>query len=259
MSAMSSTDLASAVEGARGTDFVTRLQLLERLAPKWTVSAEPRRKEANGGESLAWVLSYPCSDEVRTVLGLVRAHVLPPPSEGGASKGYIYGAACDPALPLSIAGQPLVEAALGSLRAAGREAAVLSGWARLPGLCGWIVETKGWERVDLGKAKVDEATGALTLEETGQDPAELAAAVEAIARGRPRSGHSVLGQGTFKAGEPGVVSLAEEYAASLRENVDSELSLYASCGAEFSAVSYMHDTSPEELRDSAGCTLAFDI
>ena len=52
-------------------------------------------------------------------------------------------------------------------------------------LCAWVVETRAWERVDGAKCGYDD---------------ETAGAVEAVARGRPRPGHSVLGVGTFKVG-----------------------------------------------------------
>ena len=72
-------------------------------------------------------------------------------------------------------------------RGAGRVMAV----APLPGFCRWIVSEAAWH--------LDEKA-------PGYDK-EQPAAVEAVARGVPREGHKVLGQGTFKAAQPALVRL----------------------------------------------------
>jgi len=86
--------------------------------------------------------------------------------------------AAHPALSL-VAAVPLLDAALD-------EDKNRFALAALPGLCPWAAETLSSESVSL-KTKF------------GQNPFEAA---EAIASGKPRPGHSVLGQGTFRDAKP---------------------------------------------------------
>lgn len=92
--------------------------------------------------------------------------------------GVLFGAATHPALPL-LASSPLVDAALYEKR----ERTAL---AALPGLCVWARGILANESVSL-KTKF----GEVAFE-----------AAEAVAEGRPRPGHSVLGQGTFRDARP---------------------------------------------------------
>ena len=116
--------------------------------------------------------------------------------------------------------------------------------APLHGLCGWIVSEAAWERVDSSMP--------------GFDP-EQPAAVEAVARGVPRAGHSVLGVGTFKAAEPAFKHLALEYAARCTGDADSEVAMYSAAGAEIVGINWMHAQDEEALRDCAGCTVSMRL
>ena len=84
---------------------------------------------------------------------------------------------------------PLIDASRKYLakRGAGRVMAV----APLPGFCQWIVSEAAWHALD------------------DKDPGysdDQPSAVEAVAKGVPREGHSVLGHGTFTAAQPALVS-----------------------------------------------------
>jgi hypothetical protein len=123
-----------------------------------------------------------------TPLAILRAHAKP-----GANKALLFGAACDPALPLSAAGAPLVKAAVAALRERrpgekGKEEGVattraISGWCRLPNLCRWLADTKAWELVD---ASLLAEVGHEISGDSDADVSAIAEAVEAVAMGKPR-------------------------------------------------------------------------
>ena len=89
----------------------------------------------------------------------------------------------------------------------------------------------------------------------------------AVALGKPRPGHSVLGHGTFNAAQPAWEALAERYISEQLElsstegllGSGSELSLYMEHGATRVGIAAMQDTSPEGLATAGGAmaVLAF--
>ena len=120
--------------------------------------------------------------------------------------GVLFGAATHPALPL-VAVRPLLDAALD-------EEPERFALAALPGLCQWavkvIAEENGdlkdkfgewiWRVVERARARARERDQELTRGAGAGDVA--VGAGEAIALHRPREGHSVLGQGTFRDARP---------------------------------------------------------
>ncbi|KAJ1454564.1 hypothetical protein M885DRAFT_521457 [Pelagophyceae sp. CCMP2097] len=102
----------------------------------------------------------------------------------------------------------------------------------LPGLCDWVQVAEAWQR----------------FPPPGRD------AVEAVAKRRPRPGHSVLGAGTFKDAEAAWKTLALGYAECTTEG---EALMYRSAGARLIGVNYMHETSEEALNASAGTTAIY--
>jgi hypothetical protein len=149
---------------------------------------------------------------------------------------------CHPALPLAHAGLPLIAAARAELHQRGAERVMAV--AALPGLCRQIVDEAAWLQL---RSRMGE----------GDFNEEQPAAVEAVARGVPRPGHSVLGVGTFEAARPGIEVLALDYAQHADE--DTEAGAYRAAGADLAGVHYMHDTSAEAMRESAGCTAGFEF
>ena len=121
---------------------------------------------AQGG--FAWMLVPIGADESAQPLASLRA----------TPSGVLFGAATHPKLPL-VAVRPLVDAALDERRDRFALAA-------LPGLCLWA------------SGVISSEQGALK-EQFGEEAVE---ACEAIALHRPRKGHSVLGQGTFRDAKP---------------------------------------------------------
>jgi hypothetical protein len=233
------------------SELKDRLALTAELSAKWVVKAEVCPE----GTNFEFTLSYPhgasggepAAASAATLLGVVKAFKM-------GTTAYVFGAGCEPALPLADAGKSLVAAAVAELRARG--AAEVRGWARLPGLCAWLVDTEAWQLVDGDMVHELAAKGQL-VDGDATDPALLAACVEAVATGQPRPGHAVLGHGTFTLAEPAWVALAADFAQFQSYDPTTEVALFKACGAAFTKVQFMHDKSPEALRDNGGCTLAF--
>lgn len=143
---------------------------------------------------------------------------------------------------VATAGPPLVHAARAELQRRGAERVIAV--APLAGLCGWIVDGERWLHLDRSADGFDE---------------EQPGAVEAVARGEPRPGHSVLGRGTFNAAKPAFEHLALEYAKMMLHAPDSECAAFRAADADLVGVSYMHASSEAALRDSAGCTASFEL
>eukprot|EP00961_Rhodomonas_salina_P121221 1631692-Rhodomonas_salina.1 len=161
-----------------------------------------------------------------------------PSGPSGALTGLLVGANSDPALPLSSVGPKLISTACEELKL--RDVDNIVAVAPLAGFCEWIRRESAW---DSGTFSPDES-----------------ASIEAIAKGVPRPGHSVLGQGTFKAGRAGMEQLAMAYATTeLRANQDSAMCMYADAGAELQGINYMHATDPDALSDCAGCTVVMQF
>jgi hypothetical protein len=244
---------------ARGShELKDRLALTAELSEKWAIQAQVCPE----GENFKFTLAYPHEARENSV-SLVESPSGSPAAPAATLLGvliafkkddtaYVFGAGCDPGLPLSEAGKPLVVAAVSELRKRG--AAEVRGWARLPGLCDWLKETEAWQLVDAEMVRELAAEGQVAED---ADPGALAACVEAMAKGQPREGHEVLGQGTYTAAEPAWVALATDFAQFQSFDPTTEVSLFKGCGAMFTRVQYMHDKSPEAMRDNAGCTLAF--
>lgn len=151
----------------------------------------------------------------------------------------LIGAQVDPALSLSSVGKPLIRAARNELKLRGCERVVAV--APLTGLCAWVRAERAWEGLDAAAPDYD---------------AEQPEAVEAVAKGVPRAGHSVLGVGTYRAARPPFERLAMTYANASLADADAELAMYASSGAVLERVHWMHATDEGALRDCAGCSVS---
>jgi len=234
----------SQFETARGASLEARLALGKALTEKSAFKldqdeAEAKALEAEAGMAPGSQLTFVLSVE-GTAVAIMRAASMPIGQENAGFYGLLIGTQCDPALCLSSVGMPLVGAAQKQLKARGAERVLAV--APLPGLCAWVVEHEKWNHLDRGAAGyTDDQPGA----------------VEAVARGVPRPGHSVLGIGTFKAARPPFEILALEYARSqLVADTDSEAGMFAACGAEVVGVNWMHNPDPEAMKDCAGCTVS---
>ena len=193
---------------------------------------------AASGTNLTLVLSVE-----GTAVALMRAALMPSGQTTGGPTGLLIGAQCDPALSLSSVGVPLIRAARNELKLRGCDRVVAV--APLTGLCEWVASEAAWERLDASAPDYHP---------------DQPGSVEAIAKGVPRPGHSVLGQGTFKAAQPAMVKLAMEYAStSALDDPDAEVAMFAASGAKANKVNWMHATDPDALRDCAGCTVTMQF
>ena len=145
----------------------------------------------------------------------------------------LYGMKTRRPLPPSVAAR-LVRAAA-ETAAEAPENKKLTALVALPRLCAWARAGERWNDAEV----LSKSNG------------EACEAAEAIALGRPREGHSVLGRGTFAAAEPAWVALAE---AHMEEDADvlGELMAYKSVLPGAFRAAHMADGDPEYLAVAGG-------
>lgn len=130
---------------------------------------------------------------------------------------------------------PLVEVAL---KEAGENGEQPQAIASLSGLCDWVGSAIQ------GIVHSKELT---RLQENDKASFE---AVQAIATGVPRSGHSVLGVGTYRDGEEGWKALAREFC--VQKSLSHECNLYEKRDARLVDIEHMADRSPSYLQSAGG-------
>lgn len=142
---------------------------------------------------------------------------------------------------------PLVKAALNDASSNGEQPQAL---ASLDGLSAWVkscLAANGTGSKEL-KSIVNDMDG-------GSENAKLLyEAVKAIATGKPRPGHRVLGAGTYRDGQPLWEKLAREYAegGGGPGMMASEVELYRTNGMSIVAVEHLADTSNDYLKSAGG-------
>lgn len=147
----------------------------------------------------------------------------------------LYGMKTRRPLPPSVAAR-LVRAAVEKAKdASGPEKKNLTALVALPRLCSWARTGERWNDA----AVLSRSNG------------EACEAAEAIALGRPREGHSVLGRGTFAAAEPAWVALAETHMEEDAE-VLREILAYKSVLPGAFRAAHMADGDPEYLAVAGG-------
>jgi hypothetical protein len=158
----------------------------------------------------------------------------------------LLGASCSPNYPLLKTCGPLVKRALNEMEGGGDQIQAL---AALDGLCDWTAECidkqgEGSEALSKLMAKVND--------DNDEEALKLLEAVQAIATGIPRPGHSVVGQGTYRDGEPAWIALAKEFG---HKGLSPEVELYQNHGAQVVEVLHLADTSPAYLQKAGGAML----
>ena len=141
---------------------------------------------------------------------------------------------------------PLVKTALNDAGSNGEQPQAL---ASLDGLCAWVESCLA----NNGKGG-KELESIVNQMEEGREDAKLFEACKAIATGKPRPGHRVLGAGTYRDGQPLWEKLAQEYAAGggVPDMMASEVELYRANGMEIVAVEHLADTSAQYLKSAGG-------
>jgi len=131
-------------------------------------------------------------------------------------------------------GQPLVEQAVHDAGENGEQPQAI---ASLAGLCDWV------------KTSLQTPGDCKALEELKSTSPIGFAAVQAMATGIPRSGHSVVGVGTYRDGEEGWKAIATEY---VTRGLSDEASLYLQHGGRLVTIEHLADQNPHYLASAGG-------
>lgn len=149
---------------------------------------------------------------------------------------------------------PLVQRAVQDAEEYGEQP---QGMANLQGLCAWVAAaaTTSMEgNTSDGGSSNSNLPGSQVLKELHDtDPAALEA-VQAIATGVPRPGHSVVGQGTYRDGQEAWKRLAKEY---IELGLADEANLYQQHRGKLVVIEHMADTSPTYLQTAGGAMARF--
>lgn len=137
---------------------------------------------------------------------------------------------------------PLLDAALADASIEGEQPQAM---ATLHGLCDWVAECIRHEENSGSNPPKSEALQKM------KESSDLVSfhAVQAIATGIPREGHSIVGQGTFRDGEQGWEALAQEFT---KLKLADEVELYHARGGTVAVIEHLADTKPEYLRSAGG-------
>ena len=152
-----------------------------------------------------------------------------------AHRNIMFGAqAADEELEITC--RPLLEAALDDCSLQGEQVQALS---TLHGLSAWVADCCHQKQSSQVLSKLDPV---------------VREAVQAIATGLPRPGHSVVGQGTFRDGAAGWQALAEEF---ITLQLSPECRLYQAHGAQLLTVEHLADRQPAYLASAGGAMARF--
>ena len=150
-----------------------------------------------------------------------------------AHRNIIFGARASHTFSLQEVCSPLVEKAVHDAGENGEQPQAI---ASLAGLCNWIktaLNTGDCDALELLKSN----------DSTGFE------AVQAIATGIPRPGHSVVGVGTYRDAEEGWKAVAIEF---VEKNLSDEATLYRQHGARLVGIEHLADRNPDYLTSAGG-------
>lgn len=151
-----------------------------------------------------------------------------------AHRNMIFGARSLHGFTMKDVCPPLVDKAIQDAGENGEQPQAI---ASLIGLCDWVkkcIETSsGSEQLDILRSN---------------DPGSFEA-VQAIATGIPRSGHSVVGVGTYRDAEEGWKKLAKEF---VELELSEEAELYLLRGARLVGIEHLADRNPDYLASAGG-------
>ena len=114
--------------------------------------------------------------------------------------------------------------------------------ASLKGLCKWV------------DSAVQGSVHSTELARLQQNDKAGFEAVQAIATGVPRSGHSVVGMGTYRDGAEGWKALAKEF---VETSMSDECNLYQKRDARLVDIEHLADRSPSYLQSAGGAMARF--
>jgi hypothetical protein len=204
--------------------FSTEALDLEFIRKNYVV----RRRGDDGYGSREYLLVPPgaTKDQVQQDPSLPAAVLL-------AHRNIVFGARTSHDFLLQEVCPPLVEKAVHD---AGENGEQPQAMASLAGLCNWI--------------NVSLETGACeALEQLKANNLTSFEAVQAIATGIPRPGHSVVGEGTYRDAEEGWKAVAIEF---VEKDLSEEATLYRQQGARLVAIEHLADRNPDYLASAGG-------
>ena len=132
---------------------------------------------------------------------------------------------------------PLVELALKDCSSQGEQPQAI---ASLNGLCEWVQKCL---------QDGDGSSSSEVLAKLKKEDVTAWEAVQAIATGIPRKGHSVIGVGTFRDGEKGWKALAREF---VDRKLAEEVALYQKFGGQIVGIEHLADKNPSYLKSAGG-------
>ena len=139
-------ELAARLAAGVGQSVTARSELAASLSSSWRAEpvgeAAPLQGGAGAGKAFAFALRSGEAEADAAEVGMLRAALWHADRAGDVSTAMLFAPQCHPALPLSIAALPLIDAARATLHQHGAER--VAAVAALPGLCEWVVETRGW-------------------------------------------------------------------------------------------------------------------
>lgn len=145
---------------------------------------------------------------------------------------------------------PLLQSALQDCHSNGEQPQAL---ATLHGLCAWV--EKELTKYQASTENCSDLSEELaTLFQSFTD-VELGA-VQAIATGVPRPGHSVVGEGTFNDAEAAWKILAKLYVGN-KVDPTNEAALYESEGGQLVEIEHLADSKPDYLKSAGGAMARF--
>ena len=207
---------------------------LTSLLPDARIDEAERAGSFLGRASRGFYLRHPDAPGVQLAeIKLTLSDEAPPPSPFlPLQYGFMHSAKVHEALPPS-AIRPLVEHAIAQCPL--RPLAV----SQLIGMRTWAAD-----------ALAEPITTSFNKKLRAQFGEEAFEAAEAIALGRPRPGHEVLGQGTFRAAEPVWRKLVERFVR--HSGLACDVSLFEEAEYTDMRTQYMGDMSPEGIAESGG-------
>jgi hypothetical protein len=132
------------------------------------------------------------------------------------------------------------------------------GIANLKGLCRWVVHSYQSLQENTTQDNVSTTTTNLPnsqiLRQLHESDPTAWEAVQAIASGVPRPGHSVVGQGTYRDGQEAWKKLAKEY---IELGLAEEANLYQNYSGRLVTIEHLADTSPTYLKTAGGAMARF--
>ena len=143
---------------------------------------------------------------------------------------------------------PLLKRALKDIEENGEQTQAM---ASLNGLCNWVCK----EYLDQDEEKLMNYLSQKLGTQSSESLVLVHDAVKSIATGIPRKGHSVVGQGTFRDGKPGWLSLAKDFA--INSGTAYECEFYKSNDAHFISIEHLVSTERKYLSSAGGAMAAY--